>query len=67
MTADRPLIGPDGAWVTYYYDDNCGHVIVSAIWDDELLALRYANAHRERVTLMPYGPDVQCFDDGSTE
>jgi hypothetical protein len=60
--SDRPLIGPAADWVTYYIDENCGHVVITGIYDDELLALRYGNAHHERVTLFPYGPDAQGLD-----
>lgn len=56
---DRPFIGPDADWITYYIDGDCGHVVVTGIYDDELLALRYGNQHHEYVRLRSYGPNVQ--------
>lgn len=60
---DRPLIGPEAAWITYYNDENCGHIVVTGVYDDELQALRHANASRERAALIPYGKDPQTANE----
>jgi hypothetical protein len=51
---ERPVEPTPGVWVVYNHD---WHRLLRAVFDDELLARRWANEHHYYVEFLPFGQE----------